>query len=102
MELPYTSVRVKLLDVEGKKLLGVEIELPNAPPLVLIRGDEGFVMCGYLNINVAESLGLIAARVTGVRSVEEMLEKDIGEVTSKAESRGIHRGLKVREVLKLL
>jgi len=102
MLLPYTSLRVKLLDVEGKRLLGLEVDLPNAPPLVLIRGDEGFIMCGYINIAVADNLNLVAARVTGVKSVEEMLEKEINEATSKAEEKGIRRGLKVRDVLKYL
>ncbi len=102
MELPYTGVRVKLIEVNGKKLLGIEIDLPNAPPLIVLRGDNGFVMCGYLDISVAEKIGVLAARVTGVKSVEEMLDKEIGEATSKAIEKGVKKGVKVRDIVKYL
>ncbi len=102
MELPYTGVRVKLVELDDKKLLGIEIDLPNAPPLIVLRGDNGFVMCGYLDISVAEKIGVLAARVTGVKSVEEMLDKEIGEVTSKAIEKGVKKGVKVRDIVKYL
>ena len=59
-------------------------------------------MCGYLNISVADKLGLVAARVVGVRTVEDMLEKNIVEVTAKARELGIKEGMKVREALKFI
>jgi len=83
-------------------LVGIEIILPNSPPLVIIRGRKGFVMCGYLDINVANKLGLIAARVVGVKNVEEILEKEIVNVTSKAKELGIKEGMKVKEILELI
>ncbi len=83
-------------------LVGIEIILPNSPPLVIIRGRKGFVMCGYLDINVTNKLGLIAARVVGVKSIEEMLEKKIVNVTSKARELGIKEGMKVKEILELI
>jgi len=102
LNTPLTGVRVKFIDFEGKRLIGVEIDLPNAPPLILIRGDEGFIMCGYLNMDVVDKIDVVAARVTGVKSVEEMLEKEISEVSKKALEKGIVKGLKVREVLKYI
>lgn len=100
--LPYTGVRVKVLDVDGKTLLGVEIDLPGSAPLVVIRGNNGFVMCGFLDISTPEKLGLVAARVRGVKSVEEMLEKEIETVTTQALKHGLKPGVRVREVLNLL
>ncbi len=85
-----------------ERIIGLEVSLPNAPPLLLIKGSRGFIMCGYLNISVADKLGLVAARVVGVRTIEEMLEKNIVEVTAKAKELGIKEGMKVREALKLL
>jgi uncharacterized protein YunC (DUF1805 family) len=100
--LPYTIVEVKGIDIDEKKVIGVKIELPNSPPLLVIRGERGFIMCGYLDIKVAEKLGLVAARVTGVKSIEEMIDKEIVEATSKALENNIAPGMKVRDILKNL
>ena len=94
-----TLVHVKKV---GEGIVGLEVSLPNAPPLLLIKGSRGFIMCGYLNISVADKLGLVAARVVGVRTVEDMLEKNIVEVTAKARELGIKEGMKVREALKFI
>lgn len=83
-------------------MIGIEVELPNAPPLILIRGDKGFIMCGYLNIDVAEKLGIPAIRVSGVKNIEEMIEKMISEATTKAVELGIKPGMKVKDVLSIL
>ncbi len=83
-------------------VLGFEIELPNAPPLIVLRGSRGFVMCGYLDIGVAEKLGLLCARVSGVSSVEEMLDKEVAEATAEAVRQGIKPGVRVRDILKLI
>ena len=56
-------------------------------------------MCGYLNINVAEKLGDIAVMVTGVNNLDEMINKEIKAVTSKAKELGINIGLKVSDIL---
>ena len=80
-------------------VVGLEVRLPDAPPLILVRGRKGFVMCGYLDIGVAEKLGLKAARVTGVGCVEDLLEKEIAEVTSRAREAGIKEGVKVKDVI---
>lgn len=92
----HSVVRTKTLE---NGVVGIEVVLPNAPPLLILRGKKGFIMCGYLDIRVAEKLGLIAARVVGVSGIEEMLEKEIVEATEKARSTGIREGMKVREVL---
>ncbi|MCD6195635.1 MAG: DUF1805 domain-containing protein [Staphylothermus sp.] len=100
--LPYTVLRTKIIEINGKKIVGFEIDLPNAPPLIVLRGDKGFVMCGYMDIKVAEKLNLVAARITGVKNVEEALDKTISEATSKAMEQEIKPGMKVRDILKIL
>ena len=91
-----TLVRVKRV-TDG--VVGIEVELPNSPPLVLLVGRRAFVACGFLNIELAEKLGVPCARVTGVRSVEDVLEREVQQVSSKARELGIVEGVKVREVL---
>ncbi len=102
MENIYTSIHVKIVRINDKKLLGIEISLPNAPPLLVLRGDKGFIMCGYLDIGVAEKLGLIAGRVTGVKSIEEVMDKEIVDTTSKAREHGIKPGVRVKDIIDIL
>jgi len=78
--------------------LGIKVELGKAP-LLLIRAEKGFVMCGYLNVAVADSLGEVAARVSGVSSFEDVLEAKIIEVSEKAKEQGITEGITGREAL---
>lgn len=80
--------------------LGVRIELPNSPPLLLVVADKGFVMCGFLNVEVAEKLGVAAAVVSGVKSFEDVLNAEVKAVTSKARDLGLSVGMKGVDVLK--
>lgn len=95
-------IKVGHLEVNGKAALGLKVDLPGSPPLVTIIGETGFVMCGFLDVDVAERLGAIAAMVSGVRTFEDVLEAEVKAVTSKAEMRGIKKGIKGREALKLM
>jgi len=91
-----TLVRVKRVS-DG--VVGIEVELPSSPPLVVLVGRRAFVACGFLNIELAERLGIPCARVTGVRSIEDVLEREVQQATSRARELGIVEGVKVREVL---
>jgi len=81
------------------KVVGIEIDLPNSPPLVLLAGEKAFVMCGLLNIEAAEKFGIPCARVVGVRTVEDLLNKEIQQSTTKAREMGITENVKVSDVL---
>lgn len=87
--------------VGEKKALGIRIELPGAPLLLLVA-PKGYVMCGYLNVETAERLGQAAAVVTGVRGIEEMLEARVAKATTKAKELGIEEGMSGREALRLM
>ena len=88
---------VKVYDKTG---LGVRIELPDSPPLLLAVAEKGFVMCGFLNIDAAEKLGVAAATVSGVKSLEDVLDAEIESVTSKAKTLGVDVGMKGADALK--
>ncbi len=94
-----TVLRVKRV---GDGIIGFEIDLPNAPPLIVVRGRRGFIMCGYLDLGVADKLGLVAVRVSGVSSVEDMLDKEVSGVSSKARELGIKVGDKVKDIIDLV
>jgi len=90
------------LRIGEKTAIGLRVELPDSPPLLIIIGQTGFVGCGFINIDVAEKLNVAAAIVTGVKSFEDVLNAEIKAVSSKAQTKGIKVGMKGEEAVKLL
>lgn len=85
--------------VNGKTFHGMKSTLPNVPPLLLIKGSKGFIMCGYLNMESAEKLGAVAAMVTGVNSFDDVINAQIKASTSKAKELGLEPGKTVKDVI---
>jgi len=90
------------LKIDDKTATGLKVDLPDSPPLVMIIGEIGFIMCGFLNMEAVEKLNVIAATVSGVKSFDDVLEADVKAVTSRAERKGIKVGMKGRDAVKLL
>jgi uncharacterized protein YunC (DUF1805 family) len=90
------------LKIGDKAAFGLRAELPDSPPLLLVVGRTGFVMCGFLNIEVAEKLNVTAAMVSGVETFDDFLLAEIKAVTSKAQIKGIKVGMKCEDAVKLL
>lgn len=95
-------ISVMSVKVDDKTCLGLKVELPDSPPLLLVVAERGFVMCGFLNVDVAEKLGVAAAVVSGVKSFEDVLDAEVKAVTSKAKSLGIDVGMKGVDALERL
>ncbi|MEM3596670.1 MAG: DUF1805 domain-containing protein [Candidatus Bathyarchaeia archaeon] len=95
-------VVVELLRVGSKACLGVRVELPNSPPLLVVVADKGFVMCGFLNVEAAERLGVAAAMVSGVKTFEDVLRSSVKAVTSGAGALGVRVGMSGEEALKCM
>ena len=93
-------ISVMTVKVNGKTCLGVRAELPVSPPLLLIIAEKGFVMCGFLNMEVAEKLGVAAAMVSGVKTFEDVLNAQVKAMTSRARGFGVEVGMKGTEALK--
>jgi len=96
------SILIEQVDVGEGKALGIRVELPGSPPLLLIVAERGFVMCGFLNVDAAERLGVAAVMVSGVRTFEDVLEAEVRAATSKAKALGVREGMKGREALALM
>jgi uncharacterized protein YunC (DUF1805 family) len=90
------------LEIADKTATGLLVELPDSPPLVMIIGKTGFIMCGFLNMDTAEKLNVAAAMVSGVKSFEDVLKAEVKAATSKARMKGINVGMKGEDALKLL
>ena len=95
-------IYIEKIKIDDKTVLGLKVELPDSPPLLLMVGEKGFIMCGYLNVEVAERLQVAAAMVSGVKSFQDVLEAEIKAATSKAREMGISLGMKGREALRKL
>jgi uncharacterized protein YunC (DUF1805 family) len=95
----FNMILVETLEIDDKFYQGLKVELKGLPPLVLIEGNKGFIMCGYLNIDAAESLGATAAVVSGVNTWEDVINAQIKVATSKARALGLEPGKIVRDVI---
>ncbi len=95
-------IEVSPLRIGEKTALGLRVELPDSPPLLVIIGRTGFVGCGFINIDAAEKLDVAAAIVTGVKSLEDVFNAEVKAVTLKAKAKGVRVGMKGKEAVKLL
>lgn len=93
-------IDVTPVKVDDKACLGVRINLPESPPLLLVIANKGFMMCGLLNIDVAEKFGAIAAMVVGVKTFEDVLNAEVKAVTSRAKALGVNVGTRGLEALR--
>jgi uncharacterized protein YunC (DUF1805 family) len=96
----FAVISIMPVKVDGKSCQGLRVDLPESPPLLLIIAEKGFVMCGFLNIEAAERLGVVAATVSGVKSFDDVLDAQVKAATHKAKSLGIGAGMKGAEALK--
>jgi len=92
---------IEQINLEKGCGIGLKMDMEHAP-LLVIRAGCGFVMCGYLNIEVANKLGDVAVRVTGVRSFEDVLNAKTVDVSQAAKERGITVGITAKEALNMM
>jgi uncharacterized protein YunC (DUF1805 family) len=93
-------INITTIKVEGKNCLGLCADLPGSPPLLLVTAEKGFVMCGFLNIESAEKLGVAAVVISGVKNFEDVLNGQAKAVTSKAKSLGVEVGMRGVDALR--
>jgi uncharacterized protein YunC (DUF1805 family) len=92
---------IQLIALEGGPALGLQITLGKAP-LLLVAVPNGYVMCGYLNVETANKLGDCAGRVSGVATLDALLEAKINAVSDAAKTRGLREGMTGRDFLNAL
>jgi len=67
-----------------------------------LRGSKGYIMCGYLNLKVAEKFKDPAAKITGVSSIQGDLRSRIHSCTRPAKRLGINKGQPVKDALAII
>jgi uncharacterized protein YunC (DUF1805 family) len=86
----------------GKKYItAVLIKLPNKN-LIVFAGSKGYVMCGYLDLSVAEKFKDAAVRIVGVSNISQALEASVFSCTSYAKELGIYPGQPIKETLEII
>ena len=92
-------------EIGGKFYKGVLVQLPKTT-LLMISGEEGYIMCGALDIGLLnERLNerrIIAGRAVGVRTFEELLNAPLESVTDEAKNRGIIPGMIGKDAIQLM
>jgi len=95
-------VKIVPVQIEAGMVVGTMVELPKTRVLS-ISTEKGYIMCGVLNVSELDRLHperrIIAARVIGVREIEDLLHAKVVEVTEEAKKLGIKKGLTGKEAL---
>jgi uncharacterized protein YunC (DUF1805 family) len=91
-------MKIQNFKIGTKLVRGYQIKLPKAN-LVLATTARGYICCGFLDLKTSDKLGDIACKVTGVRTINGLLQSRIIAVSSKAKSKGIKKGMVAREVI---
>jgi len=91
-------MQIESIELVNGTALGLKMDMEHAP-LLVIRAPRGFVMCGYLDISMAERLDDVAVKVTGVSNFEDVLASGVVEATQAAIDLGIEVGMPARRAL---
>ncbi|WP_342306343.1 DUF1805 domain-containing protein [Methanolobus sp. ZRKC5] len=92
---------VENIELDNGSALGLNFQMQNAS-LLVIRADRGFVMCGYLDMDTAGTLGDVAVKVKGVSTFDDVLQAPVVGATQKAINLGIKVGMTGKEALELM
>ncbi len=92
----------KRIKIGKNKHVGVYLIRLQKKNLILLKGRKGYIMCGYLNLAVAEKFKDAAIKIVGVSSVEEALKASVHSCTSFARRLGVYKGQPVKEVLEII
>ncbi|MFC5452023.1 YunC family protein [Paenibacillus aestuarii] len=95
-------MRVEPILLEGHTAIAIEVKLPKTT-LLVVTTDKGYIMCGALDVALLNERlsdrNIIAARATGVRTIQELLDAPLESVTYTAEDMGIVAGMTGREAI---
>lgn len=70
--------------------------------VLLIKAKNGFLGCGYFDINISNKNSEPVALVRGVKNYEDMQNAEIYSISEKAKELGITIGMNGKEVLLIL
>jgi len=86
---------------EGRKYITFKQNIGNLP-LIVVKAKNGYVACSYIDKETAEKVGDIAAFVSNVKDVDDLMKAKIRAVTTWAENIGVREGMSVKKALELM
>lgn len=93
------------LKVRNGLCVGISVQLPKTN-LLAIAAPRGYVMCGLVDLKRLDDLHrereIVGARVTGVRSLRDLLDATVDAATEAARSLGVTEGMTGEEALNLM
>lgn len=99
------SVEVVPIPIGERTALGFCVELPRTRLLAISTG-QGYIMCGALDVELLDTRlaarRVVAGRALGVRTLSELLERPLADVTAAARERGVQPGMAGRDALALM
>ncbi|MGP8338085.1 MAG: YunC family protein [Methanosarcinaceae archaeon] len=96
--MEFECMIIEQVKLTNGTALCLKFDMQNAP-LLVIKANKGFVMCGYLDIEMAEVLGDVAVKVKGVNTFEDVLEAQVVATTQAATNLGIDINMNARNAL---
>lgn len=98
-------IQMHPVEIDGFTALAIEVKLPKTT-LIVVTTDRGYIMCGALDVGLLnerlKDRHILAARATGVKTIEELLEAPLESVTYEAERLGIIPGMKGKDAIGLM
>jgi uncharacterized protein YunC (DUF1805 family) len=83
-------VETELIETKKGAAFGIKVKLGKAP-LILVRADKGYLVCGYFDKKVVEKLRDCCAMVPGVKSFDDMKRKKVAYASKAAQKLGIKK-----------
>lgn len=98
-------IRMEPMEVDNNVVIGIEVLLPKTT-LLAIRTDQGYIMCGALDVGLLNeklrNRNIIAGRAVGVRTLDELMNSPLESVTFGAERIGIVPGMSGKDALRMM
>jgi len=89
------------LTVNQQTYDGWRVALPHST-LIFIAGQKGVLGCGFFKLETANKIGEALAVVTGVKTFDDMLKKEVIAVSDAAMTLGVKVGMTGKEALEKL
>jgi len=91
----------KKIRVGAKYIEAIKMQLGKRN-LVILKGSKGYIMCGYLNLRVAQKFKDVAIKITGVSTIGQARRSYVYSCTTAAKILGVYKGQPIKEVIKII
>lgn len=91
----------RTIRVGRKRITALGLRL-GAKNLIVLKGSQGYVMCGYLDMRVADACKDVAIQVKNVATIDDVLNAPAAAVSRAAKRAGVRRGDLIRGALAVI